>query len=77
MDAKLLSPEFPHTVVVTCTDEMVPDRLSHAWRLGSCGEDWTWGRAGADQMRFSFKRETDGVTFRLKALAGMSSRPTG
>ncbi|GAA0263612.1 hypothetical protein LNAOJCKE_5251 [Methylorubrum aminovorans] len=76
MDAKLLSPRFPHTVIVSCTDEMLPDRLSHAWRLGSCGEDWTWGRAGADQMRFSFKRERDRAQFRLYALADVTA-PTG
>ncbi len=68
MAVKLLSPEFPHTVIVPCTDEMLPERLSHAWLLGSCGKDWTWGRAGLEQLRFSFKRETDSAKFRLRTL---------
>lgn len=69
MAVKLLSPEFPHTVIVPCTDETIPERLSHAWLLGSCGKDWTWGRAGLEQLRFSFKRETDSAKFRLRTLA--------
>ncbi len=69
MAVKLVSPEFPHTVIVSCTDEMLSERLSHAWLLGSCGKDWTWGRAGLEQLRLSFKRETDSTEFRLRALA--------
>ncbi|WP_336491181.1 hypothetical protein [Methylobacterium nigriterrae] len=67
MDAKLLSPEFPHTIIVSCTDETLPDRLSHAWLLGSCGEDWTWGRVGTDQARFSFRNEQTSSAFQLRA----------
>ncbi|KAB1073984.1 hypothetical protein [Methylobacterium planeticum] len=67
MDAKLLSPEFPHTVVVPCFDDGLADVMSHAWRLGACGVDWTWGRVGADRLRFSFKRDTDGAAFRQSA----------
>lgn len=71
------STKFPYIVVVPCSDDALPERMSHAWRVGACGDDWIWGRIGADHARFSFKSAEAGDTFRQNAIAEAATLPLG